>query len=207
MRRSFLVGLVPVLAFAAVSFASTREAHAGPIIGLDFDLGTALNSNGGDFSTGGGLRLGYRFGFRGSWLYVQPEIGGKFMAFGVGDSNALGYDHAGIVNAGLKLGLSGIVQPNIFGHLGLGILAYNDGSGNGDSGYIGPAADVGAGIDFRIVPGFLLGAQAAFNSVAVPSANSLDAARWVTFGINATFHIGEPRPRPVYVQPVYYRRY
>src|SRR5271154_4120031 len=80
MRRSFLVGLVPVLAFATVSFASTREAHAGPIIGLDFDLGTAFQ-NQVDFSTGGGLRLGYRFGIPGSWLYIQPEIGGHHLPF------------------------------------------------------------------------------------------------------------------------------
>jgi hypothetical protein len=204
MRRSFLVGLVPVLAFATVSFASTREAHAGPIIGLDFDLGTAFQ-NQVDFSTGGGLRLGYRFGIPGSWLYLQPELGGKYMRFGIGDANTIGYDYAGIVNGGLKIGLSGVVQPNIFGHLGLGIMGYND---NGQSvGYVGPEADVGAGLDFRVVPGFLLGAQIAYNSIAVPAANSPDAAKWVSFGINATFHIGEPRPRPIYVQPVYYRRY
>lgn len=202
MRRSFLVALVPVLAFAASSFASTREAHAGPIIGIDGDLGTAFQ-NKIDFSTGGGLRLGYRFGLPGSWLYLQPEIGGKYMQFGVGDSNLLGYDYAGIVNGGLKIGLSGVVQPNIFGHLGLGAL----GVAGGGSGYLGPEADVGAGLDFRIVPGLLLlGAQVAYNSVGVPAANSPDGAKWLSFGLNLTFHI-EPRPRPVYVQPVYYRRY
>ncbi len=199
MRRSFLVGLVPVLAFAGVSFASTREAHAGPIIGLDFDLGTAFQ-NQVDFSTGGTLRLGYRFGIPGSWLYLQPEISGKYMQFGVGDSNVLGYDYAGIVNGGLKLGLSGVVQPNVFGHLGFGALGVASGSG-----YVGPEADIGAGLDFRVVPGLLLlGAQVAYNTVAVPAANSPDAAKWLSFGVNLTFHI-EPRPR--YVQPVYYRRY
>src|SRR5277367_874327 len=129
MRRSFLVGLVPVLAFAAVSFASTREAHAGPVIGLDFDLGTAFQ-NQVDFSAGGGLRLGYRFGIPGSWLYLQPEIGGKYMHFGF-NSDSIGYDYAGIVNGGLKLGLSGVVQPNIFGHVGLGIMGFNATGQNG----------------------------------------------------------------------------
>lgn len=209
MRRSFLLALVPGLAFAAVSFASTPEAKAGPVIGLDLDLGTALNPNQVDFSAGGGLRLGYRFGIPGSWLYIQPEIGGHYMRFGF-NSDSVGYDYAGIVNAGLKLGLSGVVQPNIFGHLGLGILGYNA-TGNGDtSGAFGPAGDVGVGLDFRIVPGFLLGAQIAYNSVLVPggiNGEDVVAAKWVNFGINATFHIGEPRPRPVYVQPVYVRRY
>jgi len=210
MRRSFLVGLVPALAFAAVSFASTREAHAGPIIGLDLDLGTALNPNQVDFSAGGGLRLGYRFGIPGSWLYLQPEIGGHYMHFGYNADTGAGYDYSGIVNGGLKIGLSGVVQPNIFGHLGLGFLGYNDGVSAGDTFAVGPAADVGVGLDFRVVPGFLLGAQVAYNSVLVPggvNGEDVVAAKWVNFGINATFHIGEPRPRPVYVQPVYVRRY
>jgi hypothetical protein len=212
MRRSFLVGLVPVLAFAAVSLTSTKEAHAGPIIGLDLDLGTAFQ-NQVDFSVGGGLRLGYRFGLPGTILYLQPELGGHYMRFGF-NSQSAGYDYAGIVNGGLKFGLSGIVQPNIFGHLGLGVMGYNDCAGNvcsnGSTTGLGPAGDIGAGLDFRVVPGFLLGMQVAYNTVTVPTGfNGTDvaSAKWVNFGLNATFHIGEPRPRPVYVQPVYYRRY
>lgn len=201
MRRPFLVGLVPVLAFAAVSFASTREAHAGPVIGLDLDLGTAFQ-NQVDFSVGAGARLGYRFGIPGSWLYLQPEIGGHYMKFGFNADN-IGYDFAGIVNGGLRLGVQGVVQPNIFGHVGVGIMGYVT-DPNGDSvGYLGPAGDVGAGIDFRIVPGFTLGAQVAYNTVAVPSPNSPDAAKWLSFGLTAGFHFWEPRPRPVYVR--YYR--
>lgn len=200
MRRSFLVGLVPMLAFAAVSFASTKEAHAGPIIGLDLDLGTAFQ-NQVDFSGGGGLRLGYRFNIPGSWLYVQPEIGGHYMNFGF-NSDTVGYDYAGILNGGLRLGVQGPVQPNIFGHVGLGFMGYVT-DPNGDSaGYIGPAADVGAGIDFRIVRGFTLGAQVAYNSVAVPSTD-FGAAKWLSFGLTANFQLWEPQPRPVYVR--YYR--
>ena len=217
MRRSFLLGLVPALAFAAASFTSTKQAHAGPHLDLDLDLGTALQSRGAqgaqqtavDFSLGGGARLGYRFGIPGSIVYIQPEIGGKYMRFGF-NSGAIGYDSAGILNGGLKLGLGGIVQPNIFGHLGLGIMSYNI-SPTESQGYLGPAADVGAGLDFRLVPGFTLGAQVAYNSVLVPVADAsapvYGSAKWVSFGLTAGFHIGEPRPRPVYVQPVYYRRY
>jgi hypothetical protein len=130
------------------------------------------------------------------------------MRFGFNSQN-IGYDYAGVLNGGLKLGITGIVQPNIFGHVGLGILGYNDGNGQ-ILGSLGPEADIGAGLDFRIVPGFLLGAQIAYNSVVVPTGvNGQDvaAAKWVNFGLNATFHIGEPRPRPVYVRPVYYRSY
>jgi hypothetical protein len=201
MRRSFLVGLVPAFAFAAASLAPTREAHAGPIIGVDLDLGTAFQ-NQVDFSGGGGLRLGYRFNFPGSWLYLQPEIGGHYMNFGF-NSDSVGYDFAGILNGGLRLGVQGPVQPNIFGHLGLGIMGYVTDAEGDSTGYIGPAADVGAGIDFRIVRGFTLGAQVAYNTVAVPSPNSPDAAKWLSFGLTASFQFWEPQPRPVYVR--YYR--
>jgi len=200
MRRSFLVGLVPALAFAAISFASTKEAHAGPTIGLDLDLGTAFQ-NQVDFSVGGGLRLGYRFGLPGTYLFLQPEIGGHYMRFGF-NNTGVGYDYAGIVNGGLRFGLGGIVQPAIFGHLGLGIMGYGDRGSGAIVGREGPAGDIGGSLDFRIVPGFLLGAQIAYNTVAVPSLMDADSAKWVNFGLAATFHIGDAPPRRVY-----YRRY
>jgi hypothetical protein len=206
MRRSFLVAaIVPALAFAAVSFVNTREAAAGPKIDFDADLGMAFqggNPSRVDFSAGGGLRLGYRFSLPGTGLYLQPEIGGHYMHLGF--NNALGYDYAATVNGGLRFGLSGPVQPNVFAHLGLGILGYQVDSAGDSSGYIGPNADIGAGIDFRIAPGFTLGAQLAYNTVAVPAENSPSAAKWLTVGLTAGFHFGEPRPRPVYVRRYYY---
>jgi hypothetical protein len=210
MRRSFLVApIVPLLAFAAVTFAQTREAAAGPVLNLDLNLGTALQSPNGqssvDLSVGGGVGLGYRFYLRGTMLYLQPEITGQYMRFGF-NSNETGYDYAGIVNGGLRFGLSGIVQPNIFGHLGLGFLgAYvNCGQFTCDSTTgLGPQMDLGVGLDFRLVPGFTLGAQVAYNSVLVPSQVSPDvdyAAKWFSFGLKAGFQFGEPRPRVVYVR-------
>lgn len=204
MRRSFLVGIVPALAFAAVSFVSTREAHAGPTIDLDLDLGSAFQSEGVsrvDFSVGGGGRLGYRFNIPRSWVYVQPEIGGHYMRFGFNSDN-LGYDFAAVLNGGLKVGLQGVVQPNIFAHLGVGILGYATGP-NTSEGYLGPEADIGLGIDFRLAPGFTLGAQVAFNDVTVPSVGSPYAAKWMNFGLTAGFHFGEAPPRRVYVRTYY----
>ena len=84
-------------------------------------------------------------------------------------------------------------------------MGYNQTGGqNGQvSGYLGPAGDIGGALDFRIVPGFMLGAQIAYNTVTVPSQAFLSSAKWVNFGLAATFHIGEPRPRPVYVRRYY----
>jgi hypothetical protein len=220
MRRSFLLGLVPALAFAAVTFGGARKAQAGPHLDIDFDLGTALqnrnNQTAVDFSGGLGLRLGWRAHLYGAPLYIQPEIGGKYMHFGFNSNNVQGgYDYAGIVNAGLKFGMTGIVQPNIFGHLGYGFMGYTDpGANNNILGVSGPTADIGAGLDFRLLPGWTLGLQVAYNSMLVPvdntTANSdITTAKWVSFGLTTGFHFMEPRPVPVYVRPapVYVRAY
>ena len=122
----------------------------------------------------------------------------------LGFNNALGYDYAATVNTGLRFGLNGPVQPNVFAHLGLGILGYQVDAAGNSAGYLGPNADIGAGLDFRLGRGVTLGAQVAYNAVAVPAANSPNGAKWLTMGMTLGFHFGEPRPRPVYVRRVYY---
>jgi len=208
MRRSFLAAaIVPVAAFAAITFGSTKEAAAGPTLDLDLNLGTALQTANSsatrvDFSLGGGAALGYRWNIPRSYVYVQPEIGGHYMRFGFNDTG-VGYDYAGTLTTGIRAGLQGIVQPNVFGHLGLGFLGYS--TYGSTVGYLGPALDIGAGLDIRPAPGFTIGAQLAYNSVLVPGQyNTVDAAKWVSFGVKVGFQFGEPRPRPVYVR---HRRY
>ncbi len=212
MRRSFLaVPIVPALAFALVTFAQTKEAAAGPTLDLDLNLGTAIQSpttapNASsriDFSLGGGAALGYRFHL-GPWFYLQPELGGHYMHFGT-NSQDIGYDSAGTLNGGLRLGLNGIVQPNVFGHVGVGFLSYNLPARDTSVFELGPQMDLGVGLDFRLVPGFTLGAQVAYNTVIVPTVASEVgpqgdyAAKWFSFGLKAGFQFGEPR-RVVYVQ-------
>jgi hypothetical protein len=201
MRRSFLVGLVPCLAFAAV-VASTKEAAAGPYLGLDLDFGTAFatraNATAVDFSAGGGARLGYRYNLPGTYLWLQPEVGGHYMRFGFNSAYTGGNDYAGTLNGGLRAGLQGLVQPNAFAHLGLGFLGTQI-SSTEDRLFFGPNFDIGAGLDFRVARGFTLGLQVAYNMAAVPSsAFNGEAAKWVNFGVNAGFHFGEPPPRRVY---------
>ncbi|APR75460.1 Hypothetical protein A7982_00806 [Minicystis rosea] len=181
MRRSLLWSILPCCAFAAV-LASSREALAGPFIGVDLDLGTAFQRR-VDFSYGLGARVGYKFHFAGAPLWILPEAGGHFMRFGTG--NDLGpYDHAGAAFGGVRFGGGDIVQPNVFAHLGLGFVG---------SSALGPHADIGAGIDFQITRLFSLGIQAAYNSITVTSNG--DAAKWVSFGLNLGFDLIPHRHR------------
>lgn len=209
MRRSFLVApVVSALAFAAV-IGMSKEAAAGPTVDLTLNLGTAIQTGAAttnvDFSLGGGLGLGYRFNIPRSYVYVQPEVVGEYFRFGF-NGNQLGggarYDYAAALKTGMRFGLQGIVQPNIFGHLGLGFLGTQLNAVT-DELYLGPNMDIGLGLDIRPAPGFTIGLDVAYHAVPLPSQQGFDAAKWVSFGIKAGFQFGEPRPRPVYVR----RRY
>jgi hypothetical protein len=201
MRRSFLLGLVPALAFASV-FLSNVPAEAGPKLDLDLDLGTTIQ-NQTDFSLGGGLRFGYRFNVPYSNVYVQPELGLHYMNFGTNSTVVAGqFDYAGAFNGGLRLGIRGPVQPAIFGHVGVGVLGYELKDGT-TTGQLGPEADIGAGLDFRVAPGFTLGAQVAFNHISlVNEAGYVTTdANWFNFGLTAGFEFWDAPVRRV----VYYR--
>jgi hypothetical protein len=207
MRRSFLAAaIVPAVAFAAVTFGSTKEAAAGPTIDLGLNLGTAFQTGRAtshvDFSLGGNAAFGYRFNIPRSYVYVQPEIGGGYMRFGFNSAFTGGYDYAGTLNTGLKFGLQGLVQPNVFAHLGVGFLGREVGPNTVEFN-LGPQLDIGGGLDIRPVPGFTIGAQLAYNAAPLPS-QPYDAAKWLTFGVKVGFQFGEPRPRRVYVR---HRRY
>ncbi len=178
MRTPFVV--LPAVAAAALLLASTREAHAGPYLGVDLDLGTAFQ-NQVDFSYGLGARLGFK-AHLGDFVYLLPEIGGHYMSFG--SRNGAEFGHAGDVNIGARLGLQGIVQPNVFGHVGVGFV--------GDS-RLGPSADIGVGLDFRIVPMFTLGPQIAYHAITVTEGG--DAAKWLSFGLTAGFNFGAREER------------
>lgn len=204
MRRSFLAAaIVPAVAFAAITFGSTKEAAAGPTIDLGLNLGTAFQTgyvSHVDFSLGGNAAVGYRFNIPRSYVYVQPEVGGGYMRFGF-NSTGVGYDYAGTLNTGLKFGLQGLVQPNAFAHIGVGFLGWSAGQSGVTTGYLGPEMDIGAGLDIRPVHGFTIGANIAYNSVLVPSGpNTLDAAKWLSFGVKIGFQFGEAPPRRVYVR-------
>ena len=128
MRRSILIALVPCLAFAAV-VASTSGRPRGPLHRCGFRPWHGLSQQ-HEFSYGLGGRFGYKIAFARSPVWLLPEIGGHFM---------VGPDaQAGNVFGGAGLGLDGIVQPNVFAHLGLGFI--------GNS-LLGPSTDVGVGVD------------------------------------------------------------
>lgn len=184
LRRLFFRAVAPCVAFAAVA-ASSSVAHAGPYVGVDLDLGTAFQ-NSVDFSYGLGGRLGWKIYFPGAPVWLLPEVGAHFMSFGPNRA-ATEFSETGSVFGGARFGLDGIVQPNIFGHLGLAFIG-------GDE--LGPHADIGLGVDFQLTRVFSLGIQAAYNSDTIDDRG--DTAKWVSFGINLGLDFTRRRRERVY---------
>ena len=175
MRRTALLGFIPAFALTAI-LTSTTQARAEPVIGVDLDLGTAFRRQ-VDLSLGAGGRFGYQFHFPLTSFFLQPELGGHYTTFGSGNDLAY-FDHAGTAFGGIRLGFGRFVQPNFFAHLGCGFV------GNSR---VGPAADIGGGLDFSLTRLFSLGVQAAYNTVTITESG--DAAKWVSFGMNLGFHL------------------
>jgi hypothetical protein len=183
MRRSLLLGIVPCLVVAA-ALTSTREAHAGPYLGIDLDLGTAFQDR-VDFSYGLGARFGWKVYFPGAPVWLLPEVGGHFMDFGGGNQ----FSNAGTAFGGFRFGLDGVVQPNLFAHVGVGFV------GSGD---LGPYADLGVGIDFMLTRVFSLGLQFAYNTV-LDNGSGYGDTKWASFGLNFGFDFTRRARERVYV--------
>jgi hypothetical protein len=167
--RSIFIVLAPCAAAAAV-LASPGEARAGVFLGAEFDAGTVIHPPISTKTGYGFLGLiGYRIGL--GPVYVQPEAQGGYMVFA---TDAADHTHVGRIMGGGRFGLSGIIQPAIFGHAGAGWL---------DSNTNGPAFDAGLALGLKLIPFLRFGAQAAYNVVPIKSTGL--ATRWVSYGVHA----------------------
>jgi hypothetical protein len=87
--------------------------------------------------------------------------------------------------AGGRLGVGVIIRPSVFAHIGVGHLRYDDPFGDGRDGRTNLAGDLGAALDFTILPLVDLGVQASYNTVAGDDDN--DAFEWLQAGAHITF--------------------
>jgi hypothetical protein len=152
--RSSLRRALPVLMFAALSFAVPREACArsGIAVAVDLDYTNDINEPGVSRGMGGAVRLGYKLDL----LLVQltPEIGGAYHTFS-GDAGATFTQ--GIVGGRLALGK--IVEPGVYGHLGYGHVGTDFG------GHSGVTADAGVTLDLTVLPLIDLGVHGGYNGL------------------------------------------
>jgi hypothetical protein len=185
-----LQGLV-VLLFALL----VAPAHADPggRVAVDLDLGGPIGVDARSFAIGAAARFGWRFDLGPVWL--QPEVGGGYVAFVGSDSywwTATRYPaaRAGRVTGGVRLGGEGliarVIEPALFGHAGCGWITQA-------SGYDllrGPTFDAGVALDAKLTRRFSVGLQSAFNVVAAPAPSEAPylgpaTVRWLSYGVHA----------------------
>ncbi|APR86583.1 Hypothetical protein A7982_11932 [Minicystis rosea] len=177
MRRSFLVGFAACLAAFAV-VAAPKKAHAGFFLGAEFDAASAFDQPGASIGYGFVGTLGYRIGL--GPIFLQPEAQGSHMVFPVSD----GYTDVPTstrILGGARVGLGRMVQPQLFGHAGVGWV--------GD-GINGRAFDGGFALGFKLIPLLRFGAQIAYNVVTIQNdPRTLDGSstslKWLSYGAHA----------------------
>jgi hypothetical protein len=143
--------------------------HSKTHIAVDFDFGSALDAPGTKTGGGGALRLGQKFDLL--LLSLTPEIGGGYHAFGGDESTKV---YTGFL--GGRFGVGKIIEPSIFGHLGLGHV-------DGLESRTAPVMDAGLAIDFTLLPLIDLGLHAGYN-VMLPR-NDGTALKFMTLGAQA----------------------
>jgi len=156
MRRSLLAAPAACLA-AAFVLASPREARAGFHVGGELDAASTFGAPAGHGNGFGFVgQLGYRFTL--GPVFLSPEAQGSYLVFPYRDAGAGSALHATRVLGGARFGLSGLVQPALYGHAGIGWLG---------SDRNGRAFDGGFALGFKLIPYLRFGAQVGYNVVTI----------------------------------------
>ena len=130
----------------------------------------------GDTGAGVDLYFGPRLDL--GLLALTTELSGGYHDFG-GDIDPTVYRGM----AGGRLGLFTVIRPSIFAHIGVGHLTW-EAPGNDDS-RTNVATDVGAALDFTVLPLVDLGVQLSYNTIAGGSGGP--AFDWTQFGVHVIF--------------------
>ena len=138
-------------------------------VAVDFDFGSALDAPQTKSGGGGALRLGQEFDLL--LVSLTPEFGGSYHSFGGNDETRL---YSGFLGGRLAVGK--IVEPSIFGHLGVAHVA-------GLETRTAPIMDAGLAIDFTLLPLIDLGVHGAYNAMLPRDDGS--ALKFITLGAHA----------------------
>jgi len=163
------------VAFAALSLVP-RSAAADTVVGVDLNFNDGIA--GDDASSGAGVDVFFGPRLDLAILTLTTELSGGFHDFG-GDLDPTVYR----LLAGGRLGIGAIIRPSVFAHLGVGHLRFDEPIGDGRDGRTDVAGDVGAALDFTILPLVDLGIQGSYNVVA----GGEEPFEWLQAGAHVTF--------------------
>jgi hypothetical protein len=161
-----------------------KPASAEFAVGLDVNHNEAIDQ----FETGKGGGVDVRVGPRIPWwlLQITPELSAGLHDFGSFMSPTVLR-----TLVGGKIALDVGVKPTVFAHLGVGRLRYDSYESSARDAWTGVASDVGAAIDFNVLPMLDVGMQGSYNVVGAGlNRTSFD---WIQFGGHVTVVLDRPR--------------
>lgn len=171
--------LVAVVLFAVLASVTPRALAQVPIaLDLDYALPVDAGPTGDGF--GGALRFGPQLDL--AILKLTSEISAGIHDFS-GPAGPTMF--RGVIGA--RLGLGVLVRPSIYGHVGVGHANFD---ATPDLTQL--TLDLGAALDFSVVPGFELGAHAAYDFLFGDGTTS--SFGFLALGGHLTFILG-PKPR------------
>jgi hypothetical protein len=113
-------------------------------------------------------------------LTLTTEVSAGFHDFG-GDLDPTVYRAMG----GGAIGIGAIIRPSVFAHIGVGHLRFDDPFADDRAGRTNITADLGAALDFTILPLVDLGIHGSYNVLA--GDDDYDAFEWLQAGAHITF--------------------
>jgi hypothetical protein len=165
-------------AVAGVTVAAwPRSAAAETVVGVDLNFNDAMA--GDDASSGAGVDLYFGPRLDLAILTLTTELSAGFHDFG-GPLDPTAYR----AMAGGRLGVGVIIRPSVFAHVGVGHLRFDRFDDERD-GRTNLAGDLGAALDFTLLPLVDLGVQGSYNVIAGDDDN--EEFEWLQAGVHVTF--------------------
>jgi hypothetical protein len=180
--RSAAPAVVGVGAALLANLSWSGSAAASNTVGVDLSYNDAVND--GNTNGGGGVDIFFGPRMDLGLVALTTELDAGFHDFG------------GVVDprvyramAGGRLSLGAVIRPSVFAHIGVGHLRWNDfpGTDERDS-RTGLGTDLGAALDFTILPLVDLGVQLSYNAIAAGS--GAPAFDWMQAGAHVIFVFG-----------------
>ena len=178
LRRFQVAAAAATSAAAALCFWSGSAAAANTL-GVDLNFNDTVGSDGNAKGAGVDVFFGPRMDL--GLVALTTELDFGFHDFG-GALDPTVYR----AMAGGRLALGAIVRPAVFVHIGAGHLRWNDFPGTGDrDSRTNLTTDVGAALDFTLLPLVDFGVQLSYNTIAAGSGEP--AFDWAQAGAHVVF--------------------
>lgn len=164
------------LAALAVSLATSSPAAGETAFGVALNYSNIVDDEG----TGAGVDVHFGPRLDLAVLVLTTELSGGYHDFGGPVDPSV---YRGM--AGGRLGLGIGIRPSVFAHMGVGHLRYDEVLGTGRESNTDFAWDLGAGLDFTLVPLVDLGVLVSYN--ALEGDDDRATFEWLQAGAHVTF--------------------